>query len=165
MIYTTTYHSPLGELLLTSDEQGLTGVWYDGQSYLAHHPEHRHLEQETAFHRDAKRWLDIYFSGQEPDFLPTLHLLGSPFQLAVWEQLQRIPFGATTTYGRLATQVAEQQGKPVSPQAVGGAVGRNPLGIIVPCHRVIGANGSLTGYAGGLDKKVFLLKTEGQLLL
>lgn len=93
--------------------------------------------------------------------MPTIHLIGSEFQMQVWQQLLRIPYGATTTYGQIARTLADKQHKRVSAQAVGGAVGHNPIGIIVPCHRVIGADGSLTGYAGGLEKKVFLLKVEG----
>lgn len=108
-----------------------------------------------------KRWLTIYFSGREPDFIPPLHIIGSTFQLAVWEILRKIPYGKTTTYGEIAKTIARQQGLPrMSAQAVGGAVGHNEISIIIPCHRVVGTNGSLTGYAGGIDKKVKLLNLE-----
>ena len=110
---------------------------------------------------DACRWLDVYFSGQEPDFLPPLHPHGSEFQLAVWELLLQIPYGQTTTYGALARQLAARRGlSRMSAQAVGGAVGHNPISLLIPCHRVVGTNGSLTGYAGGLDKKIRLLELE-----
>ena len=111
---------------------------------------------------EAKRWLDIYFSGREPDFLPPLHPLGTPFRRAVWELLLQIPYGRTVTYGELARRLAAKQGLVhMSAQAVGGAVGHNPISILIPCHRVVGSGGSLTGYAGGIDKKVRLLELEG----
>lgn len=106
---------------------------------------------------DTKRWLDIYFSGHEPDFTPPLHPVGSPFRQAVWQLLLEIPYGQTTTYGALAKRLNAGR---MSAQAVGGAVGHNPISIIVPCHRVVGANGSLTGYAGGLERKIKLLEIE-----
>ena len=111
---------------------------------------------------DACRWLDVYFSGREPDFTPKLHLIGSDFRQAVWALLLQIPYGQTRTYGALAKQLAEiNGGKRVSAQAVGGAVGHNPISIIIPCHRVVGSDSSLTGYAGGLEKKRYLLSLEG----
>ena len=111
---------------------------------------------------DACRWLDIYFSGREPDFTPKLHLIGSDFRQAVWALLLQIPYGKTTTYGALANQLAEKHGqRRMSAQAVGGAVGHNAISIIIPCHRVVGADGNLTGYAGGLDTKARLLAGEG----
>ena len=110
---------------------------------------------------EAARWLDAYFSGREPDFLPPLRPRGSPFQLAVWRKLLEIPYGQTTTYGAIARAVASDEGRASVPaQAVGGAVGRNPLSVFIPCHRVVGASGSLTGYAGGLDRKIALLELE-----
>ena len=113
---------------------------------------------------EAIRWLDIYFSGATPDFTPSLHFSGTPFQMEVWNILQTIPYGETMTYGEIASILAKQQGfLSMSAQAVGNAVGRNPVSIIVPCHRVIGANGNLTGYAGGIDKKRALLTLEGSL--
>ena len=107
------------------------------------------------------QWLDVYFAGKEPDFTPSLHLIGSDFRQAVWNILLSIPYGRTMTYGQIAKQLAKNTGiDKMSAQAVGGAVGHNPISIIVPCHRVVGTNGSLTGYAGGLDKKIALLKLE-----
>ena len=109
----------------------------------------------------ARRWLDLYFAGREPGFLPPLHPAGSTFQQAVWALLLQIPYGQTVTYGELARQLAEKQGRPrMSAQAVGGAVGHNKISIIIPCHRVVGTGGSLTGYAGGIDRKVKLLALE-----
>lgn len=110
---------------------------------------------------EAKRWLDIYFSGKEPDFSVPLHFTGTEFQNEVWELLLAIPYGQTTTYGELARRIAGKRGvKHMSAQAVGGAIGHNNISVIVPCHRVVGTNGSLTGYAGGIDKKVKLLELE-----
>jgi len=111
---------------------------------------------------EAKRWLDIYFAGKEPNFTPPLHPIGSAFRQSVWEILLQIPYGKTTTYGEIAHKMAEKTGcSRMSAQAVGGAVGHNEISIIIPCHRVVGTNGSLTGYAGGIDKKMKLLKLEG----
>ena len=161
MMYTIHYDSPLGGILLAADEQGLTGLWFDGQKYFARTLSADHREQETPVLACAKRWLDLYFSGQEPDFSPPLHPIGSPFQNEVWELLLQIPYGQTTTYGALAKQLAAKRGlSRMSAQAVGGAVGHNEISIIIPCHRVVGTNGSLTGYAGGIDKKVKLLMLE-----
>ena len=155
------YPSPLGKLLLTADQTGLTGLWFDGQKYVRQDLEENNREAALPIFEEAKRWLDIYFSGREPDFMPPLHLTGTPFQEAVWEILLTIPYGATTTYGDMAKQLAAKRGLPhMSAQAVGGAVGRNPLAIIVPCHRCVGSKGQLTGYAGGLDKKKALLALE-----
>lgn len=161
MMYTMHYDSPLGGILLAADEQGLTGLWFDGQKYFARTLSADHRELETPALACAKRWLDLYFSGQEPDFTPPLHPIGSPFQNEVWELLLQIPYGQTTTYGALAKQLAAKCGlSRMSAQAVGGAVGHNEISIIIPCHRVVGTNGSLTGYAGGIDKKVKLLALE-----
>ena len=161
MICTQRYDSPLGGILLAADESGLTGLWFDGGKHFAEGLPAAQLRQETPILAAAKRWLDIYFTGREPDFLPPLHPAGSLFQQAVWALLLQIPYGQTTTYGALAKQLAEKNGgKRVSAQAVGGAVGHNPVSIIVPCHRVVGSDGSLTGYAGGIDKKMRLLTLE-----
>lgn len=155
MHYTQTISSPLGNILLSADEVGLTGLWFDGGRYYAETLPEEHVERETPILMDTKRWLDVYFTGREPDFTPPLHPAGSPFRQAVWQLLLEIPYGQTTTYGALL-------GDGASARAVGGAVGRNPISIIVPCHRVIGANGSLTGYAGGMDRKIRLLALERQ---
>ena len=161
MTYTQHYDSPLGGILLAADEIGLTGVWFDGEKYFADNLPAEHIQKETFILLEAKRWLDIYFTGQEPDFLPPLHPAGSLFQQAVWALLLQIPYGQTVTYGQLAARLAAERGLArMSAQAVGGAVGRNRISLIIPCHRVLGADGSLTGYAGGLDRKAKLLAWE-----
>lgn len=154
MTFTRHYASPLGGILLAADEQGLTGLWFDGAKYFAANLPEAYEEKSTPILDEAARWLDIYFAGRQPDFTPPLHLVGSDFRQRVWKRLLDIPYGQTATYGALL-------GKGMSAQAVGGAVGHNPISIIVPCHRVVGANGSLTGYAGGIDKKIRLLALEG----
>lgn len=155
------YSSPLGPLLLRADADGLTGLWFQGGAYCPQNVLMSGWGQHSVLDR-TREWLDVYFSGREPGFLPPLHLSGTPFQLAVWDLLRRIPYGATVTYGALAGQVAQSRGLTrMSAQAVGGAVGRNPVSILVPCHRVVGKSGALTGYAGGLAKKEALLKLEG----
>ena len=161
MIYTGTYQSPLGGVLLTADEIGLTGLWFEGQKYFAHTLTGEQIPKETPVLAEAKKWLDLYFSGKEPNFIPPLHPAGSPFRQAVWKLLLQIPYGQTTTYGEIARQLEKLQNRPhMSAQAVGGAVGHNGISIIIPCHRVVGTKGSLTGYAGGLDKKMALLELE-----
>ncbi len=155
------YGSPLGSMLLAADEAGLVGVWFEDQKHFACNLPAEHVEHETPVLADAKRWLNAYFAGEQPGFIPQLHLMGSEFRLAVWQILLQIPYGRTTTYGQIARQLARQRGlERMSAQAVGGAVGHNPISIIVPCHRVVGASGSLTGYAGGIEKKARLLELE-----
>ena len=162
MTYTQTYSSPLGEVLLSADDMGLCGLWFAGQRYFARTLPPGAVPRETPVLTASKRWLDCYFFGKRPDFLPPLHLIGTDFQQAVWNLLLEIPYGQTVTYGALARTLAQQLGKPaMSAQAVGAAVGRNPVSIIVPCHRVVGADGNLTGYAGGVERKLFLLNLEG----
>lgn len=159
--YTSIYPSRLGDILLAADEIGLTGLWFFGQSYFADTLPAEQVAQETPILAQAREWLDEYFSGKEPDFTPTLHPIGSPFRQAVWKLLLQIPYGQTTTYGEIARQLEKLQNRPhMSAQAVGGAVGHNGISIIIPCHRVVGTKGSLTGYAGGLDKKMALLELE-----
>jgi len=161
MIFIQHYDSPLGGILLAADETGLTGLWFDGQKFFARDLPAERVEQNTPALSEVKRWLDIYFTGKEPDFMPPLHPIGSALRRSVWDILLRIPYGQTTTYGEIARQLAEKQGRPrIAAQAVGGAVGHNKISIIIPCHRVVGTNGSLTGYAGGIDKKVKLLEWE-----
>lgn len=156
------YDSPLGGILLAADERGLTGLWFEGQKYFARTLSTECEERETPALADAAHWLDVYFSGREPDFTPPLHPAGTPFQRTVWALLGQIPYGETTTYGALAQTLAARVGlASMSAQAVGGAVGHNPVSIIVPCHRVVGADGSLTGYAGGIERKIVLLCLEG----
>ena len=162
MVYTCHYESQLGGILLAADEIGLTGLWFDGQKYFARELPAERTEKEMPILTETKRWLDIYFTGTEPDFLPLLHPIGSTFRQEVWKLLLQIPYGKTVTYGELARQLAEKRGLPrMSAQAVGGAVGHNQISVLIPCHRVVGANGSLTGYAGGIQKKVKLLELEG----
>lgn len=162
MQYTHYYSSPLGKILLAADEKGLTGLWFEGQKYFALYLDREHEKKMLPVFEKAVRWLDLYFSGKEPDFEVPLHFTGTDFQNEVWEILYSIPYGKTMTYGEIAKQIAAKRGlKRMSAQAVGGAVGHNEISIIVPCHRVVGANGSLTGYAGGIDKKISLLKLEG----
>lgn len=162
MEYITHYQSPIGSILLAADETGLTGLWFDGAKYFTDCPASEHKEENTPVLEQTKEWLIIYFSGKEPDFCPPVHMTGTPFQLSVWKILQQIPYGKTVTYGEIAKEIAREKGlSRMSAQAVGGAVGHNKISIIVPCHRVIGKDGSLTGYAGGIDKKMKLLDLEG----
>ena len=164
MQYISHYQSPIGNILLAADEAGLTGLWFEGQKYFALYLDKEHEEKELPVFEQAKKWLDTYFSGKKPEFEVPLHFTGTDFQNEVWGILCSIPYGQTMTYGEIAKQLAERRGlKRMSAQAVGGAVGRNEISIIVPCHRVVGTNGSLTGYAGGIDKKIALLKLEGAL--
>ena len=159
--FITHYASPLGRLLLAADEEGLTGLWLEGQKHFAAGLPQQREEQRTPALEEACRWLDTYFTGREPDFTPPLHPIGSAFRQGVWDILLQIPYGQTATYGEIARRLAAKQGCPrMSAQAVGGAVGHNEISIIIPCHRVVGTNGSLTGYAGGIDKKVKLLELE-----
>lgn len=161
MINTTYYHSPLGKILLAADEEGLIGLWFENQKYYADVLKGEAVNRETDILKKAKQWLDIYFAGKEPAFLPPVHMIGSDFRKAVWNILLEIPYGHTMTYGDIAKKLAIQRGvAKMSAQAVGGAVGHNSISLIIPCHRVVGTNGSLTGYAGGIDKKVKLLTLE-----
>lgn len=161
MTFIQHYNSPLGGILLAADEIGLTGLWFNGQKYFARSLPAGYTEQNTPALSEAKRWLEVYFTCKKPDFMPPLHIVGSAFRRAVWEILLQIPYGKTTTYGEIARQLAKKQKLPrMSAQAVGGAVGHNEISIIIPCHRVVGTNGSLTGYAGGIDKKIKLLELE-----
>ena len=178
MMFTAHYQSPLGEILLAADEVGLTGLWFDRAKYYAAGLAPQSTERETPPLTEAKRWLDVYFSGKMPDFMPPLHPIGSDFRQEVWAPplhpigsdfrqevwalLLQIPYGQTTTYGALAARLAAKHGTArLSAQAVGGAVGHNPISLIIPCHRVVGASGSLIGYAGGVERKIQLLKLEG----
>lgn len=162
MTATFHYDSPLGDILLAADDEGLTQLSFNGQKDFPHQPDSAQEQPTHPVLVSTQRWLDSYFAGKIPDFTPPLHAQGTDFQCAVWRLLLDIPYGDTTTYGALAAEIARLRGRArMSAQAIGGAVGRNPIGIIVPCHRVIGAGGNLTGYAGGLDKKVALLTLEG----
>ena len=162
-MFYTTYPSPVGKLYLAAEEEKLIGLWLEGQKYF---PKDLGEQKEDALpFPETKRWLDRYFNGERPS--PEELLLapkGSDFRQAVWEELLNIPYGELVTYGAIAGNVAEKLGLPsMSAQAVGGAVGHNPISIIIPCHRVVGSDGSLTGYAGGVEKKKTLLSLEGAL--
>ena len=160
--YTGRYDSPLGGILLAADEQGLCGLWFEGQKYFAGTLPAEHTERETPALAETRRWLDAYFGGEKPDFTPPLHPAGTAFQREVWAQLLQIPYGQTVAYGEIARALAQKRGLAhLSAQAVGGAVGHNRISILIPCHRVVGMNGSLTGYAGGVDRKIRLLEMEG----
>lgn len=156
MTYIHDYSSPVGRILLAANEKGLTGLWFYGAKYFAAGIESERTEVLTPVLEQTERWLDIYFSGHEPDFVPPLKLNGSAFRRGVWDELMKIPYGQTASYGEIARKLGTK-----CAQAVGGAVGHNPISIIVPCHRVLGADGSMTGYAGGVDKKIRLLELEG----
>lgn len=160
MLYTSHYASPLGGMTLVSDGTALVGLYFDGQKYAAQGLDATRTQKNLLIFEEARRWLDVYFSGRKPDFTPPTAPAGTAFQQSVWEILRTIPYGETTTYGAIARRIEQNTGCRMSAQAVGGAVGRNPISILIPCHRVIGADGSLTGYAGGLDKKAYLLRIE-----
>jgi methylated-DNA-[protein]-cysteine S-methyltransferase len=164
MYYSASYQSPVGALTLTCDGNSLTGLWIAGQKYHRDTvPEESALKDDLPVFQVAKNWLGLYFAGKNPSIaqLP-LAPVGNKFRQGVWSILQKIPYGQVTTYGAIAKMMAAQMGQArMSAQAVGGAVGHNPIGIIIPCHRVVGANGNLTGYAGGISAKVKLLELEG----
>ena len=161
MDYTHHYYSPLGGITLASDGEAIVGLWFDGQKYYADTLDNEHMEKALPVFKETDRWLDTYFSGKQPDFMPKLSMRGTAFRKAVWNILLTIPYGQTMTYGHIAEIVAKQMGfDRMSAQAVGGAVGHNPVSLIIPCHRVVGSSGNLTGYAGGIDKKIRLLQLE-----
>lgn len=162
MHYTSLYQSPVGEILLAADDIGVVGIWFKGEKYYAHCLDKENEPKETPAIIESKRWLDIYFQGKEPDFVPPVHMIGTPFQIEVWNFLREIPYGTTTTYKEIAEKIAKRRGlERMSAQAVGTAVGKNNVNLTIPCHRVVGTNNSLAGYAGGIDKKIKLLKLEG----
>ena len=154
------YESPLGRILLAGNGAALTGLWFEEQRFYADGLPAGSVCAETPILDLTRKWLDLYFSGIQPDFTPPTALSGTVFRLKVWRLLSEIPYGETVSYGDLAARLSAKIGRPSSPRAVGGAVGRNPISLIIPCHRVIGADGSLTGYAGGLDRKRALLALE-----
>lgn len=170
MRYTKLYTSPIGNIILVSDGSALTGLGFGQQNFSDNllkesEPDGTQscLQEKKAkeVFDETKEWLDCYFGGNNPSFMPEVLLNGTAFQTEVWDILKTIPYGETMTYGEIARMIAKKHGiSRMSAQAVGQAVGHNPIGIIVPCHRVIGSNGSLTGYAGGLDKKKKLLAIE-----
>lgn len=157
------YESPLGEIMIAGREDGITGLWFEGQKYYARTLGKNPREHILPIFEEVKHWLDIYFAGKEPDFMPSLLPEGSQFRQMVWKILCEIPYGETAAYKEIAEKVAEMQGvSHMSAQAVGGAVGHNPISILIPCHRVLGTDGSLTGYAGGVEKKKHLLMLESK---
>ncbi len=165
MEYTYQYQSPMGEILLASDGYALTGAWFKDQKYYGATLENQTKEGELPVFLEACKWLDIYFEGKDPGPIPPVSMKGSPFRQKVWNVLKEIPYGRTITYGHIANELAREGGIPsMSAQAVGGAVGHNPISIMIPCHRVIGSKGNLTGYAGGIQKKEALLRLEGHVI-
>lgn len=165
MIYTLHYDSPLGGILIAEQDHSVIGLWFEGQKYFADSLVKREIEQaQTEVLKQTAEWLDRYFRGEKPEITElSLAPEGSEFRREVWKLLCDIHYGEVTTYGELARKIADRRGLPgMSAQAVGGAVGHNPISIIIPCHRVVGANRSLTGYAGGLERKRRLLELERQ---
>ncbi|MCE7782584.1 methylated-DNA--[protein]-cysteine S-methyltransferase [Staphylococcus xylosus] len=163
MYYKTTYQSPIGQITLTSDGESITGLWLPNHQDIESHYDDKLIEKDQPVFEQATRWLDSYFSGNKPKIDFPLKAIGTPFRETVWKILLEIPHGETVTYSDIAQKVALERGKEkMSSQAVGGAVGSNPISIIIPCHRVVGKDGSLTGYGGGIDTKIELLKLEQQ---
>jgi methylated-DNA-[protein]-cysteine S-methyltransferase len=164
MEYITNIESPVGILTVSSDGENILGLWLEGQKYFARTLGKCVVEQNLPLFESVRIWLDSYFSGKVPDFMPPLKPQGSAFQQSIWAILSKIPYGKTVSYGEIARKYnAKNPEKHTSARAVGGAVGHNPISILIPCHRVLGAGGNLTGYAGGVDKKIQLLQVEGSL--
>lgn len=163
MCCTDTFESPLGKITLAAKKGKLCGLWFEGQKYeKAGLCPNAPTSPNEPILKQTKVWLFTYFEGKDPGILPEIELNGTAFQNVVWSLLAEIPYGSITTYGQLGAKVAEATGKErTSARAVGGAVGKNPLSIILPCHRVLGASRSLTGYAGGIARKKALLELEG----
>lgn len=161
-LYYCKLDTPLGKAVAATEADALTGFWFVGQKYYPQGTEEWVEDVNRPVFKALRRWLDEYFAGKNPAPSIPLALRGTPFQKSVWEILLRIPYGKLSTYGAIARQVAEMRNtSSFSAQAVGNAVGHNPISLLVPCHRVVGSNGSLTGYAGGLEKKIKLLELEG----
>ena len=162
MIYVANYKSPIGNLLIASKNNKLIGLWIEGQKYYFSNFKDEVQQLDNNILLDTKKWLDKYFNKEKPSINELeLNPIGSEFRQEVWKILCTIPYGKVITYNDIAKQIAHNRGiNKMSAQAIGGAVGHNPISIIIPCHRVVGTNGSLTGYAGGIDKKIYLLKLE-----
>ena len=159
--YTWHYDSPLGGITLASNGRSLTGLWFDGQKDFGSTIMPKNEQKNLPVFRETCKWLDLYFGGEIPDFTPPLTFNTTVFRKAVWTALLKIPYGTTVSYKELAEQIEKDENvKHVSARPIGGAVAMNPISLIVPCHRVIGSNGSLTGYAGGLERKAKLLQLE-----
>lgn len=161
MDYLLTMDSPVGPVTVASDDEAIIGLWLEGQKYFEATLEAAEERPDLPVLAEARAWLERYFAGDDPGALPPVSPRGTAFQQRVWAQLAEIPYGQLTTYGQIARHLEEQTGARTSARAVGSAVGRNPISIILPCHRVVGSTGSLTGYAGGLQKKIALLRIEG----
>ena len=160
MEYMCKYESKIGRIVLLSDGNAITGLWFDGQKNF--YNVYEEYNKELEIFKQTKKWLDIYFSGKVPEYSIPVSYVGTEFRKRVWEILEEIPYGKTITYGEIAKRIAdEKKMKKMSSQAVGNAVSHNPISIIIPCHRVVGNKNNLTGYAGGLEKKIELLKLEG----
>ncbi len=161
MVYTAQYISPLGAITIACDDEAIIGLWFNGQRHFGTGLPNGGAVRKHPLLVEAARWLDIYFAGQEPDFLPPLRYSTTAFRQRVCDIMLTIPYGKTITYGEISNQLAKDMGvAKMSAQAVGGAVGHNPISIMIPCHRVVGAKGNLTGYGGGLDRKIKLLELE-----
>lgn len=155
------YTSPIGDMIMGCEKDKLVYLGFKGQRYENAAISEGKTDESKTFHI-TKKWLDIYFLGGKPDFIPPLELRGTQFRLSVWKKLLKIPYGKTVSYGDIAKEIAaERKISQMSARAVGSAIGHNPVSIIVPCHRVIGSNGSLTGYGGGIERKIALLNIEG----
>lgn len=155
------YNSPIGKIIMAGSDNALSGLWFEGQKYFPDSLIENSFEKNTPVFELADKWLDIYFSEKAPDFTPPLFLRTTDFRRSVWDILLTVPFGHTMTYGEIAAKIAKEKGIPkMSAQAVGGAVSHNPVSIIIPCHRIIASDGSLTDYAGGIEKKIKLLELE-----
>lgn len=163
-IYTHNYQSPLGEIVIASDDTAITGLWLVGQRHFDIEVEGCITDKDLPIFDEVSRWLDIYFTGNNPGEIPAVRMNSTPFQLEVWQILQAVPYGKLITYREIAELIAKKRGiTKMSARAVGNAVGRNPVSILVPCHRVVGSSGKMTGYAGGIERKVKLLKLENAL--
>lgn len=160
-MYICKYKTVMGNITLASDGESLVGLWFDNQKYYLGDIKKQLIFRDLPIFSETKRWLDIYFRGEKPDFKLPLKPIGSDFRKDVWDILIKIPYGEVITYGEIAKRLEKKYGRKMSAQAVGGAVGHNPISIIIPCHRVVGSGGQLTGYAGGISKKEQLLKLEG----
>lgn len=161
MDYLDRFDSPLGEIMVASDGEAIIGLWLDGQQHFAASLGEAEPRCDLPVLQQARAWLAHYFEGSDPGMLPPTRPRGTAFRQMVWNQLATIPYGRLVTYGELGRRIEKETGRRTSARAIGGAVGHNPISIMLPCHRVIGSNGSLTGYAGGVDKKIALLKLEG----
>lgn len=165
MYYIQEYNSPLGSITIASDEASVTGIWFENSRFFSTALSGKYINQATDATEQAVRWLDIYFHNKIPDFTPPLLLKGTDFRMTVWKMLLDIPYGETVSYGDIAKAIAKRRGiEKMSAQAVGNAVGHNPISIIVPCHRVVGSKGSLTGYGGGIERKKALLDIESNVI-